>query len=82
MNIFKLQILDNSGGVVAYLYPDEQLWRDPFGGTFSDEGQSQFGTVARGHERDVTLHGGRFDVRLAVVEDNKGLATVFAAVFK
>lgn len=66
MNVFKLQILD-SGGVVAYLYPDEQLWCDPFGGTFSDEEQSQFGTVARGHERDVTLHGGRFGVRLSVV---------------
>jgi len=67
MNIFKLQILDKNGCVVAYLYPDEHLWHDPFGGTFSDEEQSQFLTVARGLERYVILNEDRFDVRLSVV---------------
>lgn len=67
MNVTKLKIIAENGKTLAYLYPGETDWLDPYGGYFTDEEQAQFGTVARGHEQVVHLGAGtKFSKHVAV----------------
>lgn len=53
MNVKRLLVicydLPEGFTTVAYLYPGEDAWRDPHGGTFSPGEQTQLFNVAAGH---------------------------------
>lgn len=68
MNVTKLRVIDIvNGRDLAYLYPGEASWRDPFGGAFSEEEERQLTTVAEGDFREVVLGAGTKFERLVQV---------------
>ncbi len=59
MNVTKLRIIDIvNNRDLAYLYPGEGTWRDPFGGDFTPDEQNQLVAVAEDGFQTVTLHIG------------------------
>ncbi len=59
MNIRKLKIVDlDTNYDLAYLYPGEASWRDPFGGDFAADEQRMFFSVAEDGCKSVMLHAG------------------------
>jgi len=47
-----------AGSEVAYLYPGEVEWRDPFGGYFTEDEQAMFRRVACGTAQSLVISAG------------------------
>ncbi len=64
MNIAKIRIIDTDNNRdLAYLYPEDTAWNDPFGGEFTVDEQCQMSSVAEGKSETIFMHAGTKNAR-------------------